>query len=265
MDEQTTRRVLSNDYADAQSRLRVLKSQLDEQEKEHKDALAALRTDLTADQDKALSTQKDKLEVEYSDSSNKIIGEWKDHYEIEIAKQKKLYEAQMADLLANLDKAHQSHGSAASSTAQLEAELRSARQHIADMQKVKAEDNTADQQAAEARKQISSLQSSLAAAQADTAKYSQALLQAKRDTQDMQSQLQEAKDTSKALQTQLEAEQLEHRMTMQEVYAKTAEHARQYASDLQDAKSHGEHRDSGGRGHKRSRDSSNGRDGNRRS
>lgn len=261
--------MLSSDYADAQSKLRVLKSQLDEQGKDYKESLAALRTDLTAKQEQALSTQKDKLESDYSDQSNRIIGEWKDHYEGEMAKQKRLYEAQMANLQANLDNAHQSHGSTAGSAAQLEAELQSAKQHIADMQKVKAEDNTADQQAAEAQKQISSLESSLAAAQADAARSSQALLQAKKDTEVMQSQVQEAQATSKALQSQLEAEQLEHRMTMTEVYSKTAEHARQYASDRadwQDGKSqHGDHRDSSGRGHKRSRDSSNGRDGNRRS
>lgn len=260
MDEQTTRRVLSKDYADAQSDLKVLKSQLDEQAKEHKDALAALRNNLIA-QEEAVSTQKEKLEEECS----QLIGDWKRHYEAQMAEQKKDLEKQMADLHNNLDNAHQSHSNAAGSTAQLEAELQSARQHIADMQKVKAEDNTADQQAAEAQKQIGSLESSLAAAQTDAARYSQALLQAKKDTELMQSQAQEAQDMFKALKSQLEAEQAEHRVTMAEVITKTAEHARQYASDLQDAKSHGDHRDSGGRGHKRSRDSSNGRDGNRRS
>ena len=257
-DGQSARRVLLSDYNHAQNELQNYKSQLDqltEQQQDHEAVLVALRDELTAERETALSTQKLDLEKEYSETSNRIIDDWKNHYE-----------GQMADLRARLVSTSQSQGTAGGSTAQLEAELASAKQQIEDLQKIKAGDSAAEQQAAEAQKQVSSLESSLRVAQADLASSSQAVQRAESDTQDMQRQLDEAKDTCETLRDQLVAAQREFDKTVKEMVLKTAEHAKQYALDLQDARSqHGDHRDSGGRGHKRSRDSSSGRDGRRRS
>ena len=254
-DGKNVRRLLSSDLNHAQKELQDCKSQLTEQQKDHEAVLAAVKDKLTAERETALSNQKHDLEQEYSDTSNKIIEDWKNHYE-----------GQMADLRSKIDNVSQSQGGVGSSTAQLEAELALAKQQIQSLQKVKGEDSAAEQRAAEAQKQISSLESSLRAAQADLVSSSQAAQQAESDTQDIQRRLQDATDTSETLGNQLVAAKHEFDKTVKDMLLKTAEHARQYVLDLQDARSqHGDHRDSGGRGHKRSRDSSSGRDGKRRS
>lgn len=244
-----------SDLIDAQNDLRDLKSQLAQQEEEQQAALAALRQELTEEREMALSKLKQDLTQEYEDFSGKRIDDWKKHYE-----------GQLADLRTKLDNASESHGSAAGSTARLKADLESAKQQIDDLQRVKAEDSAAEQRAAEAQKQVSSLESSLKAAQADLASSSRSVQQAKSDNQDMQKQLQEAQDTCETLRIELAATQQEFNKSVKEMLLKTEEHARQYALDLQDARyQNGDHRDSGGRSHKRSRDSSNGRDSKRRS
>lgn len=249
------RRLLLNDLSHAQNELQDCKSELTEQQKDHEAVLAAVKDKLTAERETALSTQKHDLEQEYSDTSNKIIGDWKNHYE-----------GQMADLRSKLDNVSQSQGGVGSSTAQLEAELALAKQQIKSLQEVKGEDSAAEQRAAEAQKQVSSVESSLRAAQADLASCSQAVQQAKSDNQDMQKQLQEAQDKRETLQNQLEAAHQDFDKTKKDMLLKTEEHARQYALDIQDARyQHGDHRDSGVRSHKRPRDSSNGRDSKRRS
>ena len=254
-DEKAARRVGQDDLNDARNELRDLNSQVTQQKEEQQAALAALRQELTEEQETALSTLKQELTKEYEDTSGKIIDDWKKHYE-----------GQLADLRTKLGNASQSHGSAAGATAQLEADLASAKQQINDLQRVKSEDSAAEQRAAEAQKQVSCLESSLRAAQADLASSSQSVLQAKSETQDMQRQLHGEKDKCETLRYQTQAAQHEFDNTVKEMMLKTAEYAKQYAEDVQDARSqHGDHRDSGGRSHKRSRDSSNGRDSKRRS
>lgn len=254
-DEKAARRVGQSDLNDAHNELRDLKSQLTQQKEEQQAALDALGQGLTEQQEKALSGLEQTLTKEYEDTSSKAIGEWKQHYE-----------GQLVDLRIKLDNASQSQGSTAGATAQLEADLASAKQQIDDLQRVKAEDSAAEQRAAEAQKQVSSLQESLRAAQADLANSSQSVLQAKSETQDMQRQLHKEKETCETLRYQTEDARREFDKTVKDMLLKTAEHAKQYVEDLQDARSqHGDHRDSGGRSHKRSRDSSNGRDSKRRS
>lgn len=254
-DEKAARRVGQSDLNDAHNDLRDLKSQLTQQQEQQQAALTALRQELTEERETALSQLKQDLTQEYEDISGKAIDDWKNHYE-----------GQLADLRTKLENASDSHHGVAGSTAQLKADLESAKQQIIDLRRVKAEDSAAEQRAAEAQKQVSSVESSLRAAQADLASCSQAVQQAKSDNQDMQKQLQEAQDKRETLQNQLEAAHQDFDKTKKDMLLKTEEHARQYALDIQDARyQHGDHRDSGVRSHKRPRDSSNGRDSKRRS
>ena len=153
-----------------------------------------------------------------------------------------------------LHDASQSRGSAAGSTAQLETELASAKQQIANLQRIKAEDGAAEQRAAEVLNQVNFLETRLTAVQAEAARSSQALQEAQGNTRAMQ----EANNT---LRSQLEVVKQNHQKAVEEMMLTVAEHAKQYLSDVADAKSqHGDYRDASGRGYKRPRDSSNGRD-----
>ena len=233
------------DLSEAQKEVQDLQTQLTTLQEEQQAALNALREDLTKEQETALAALDQNLTKRYEDESSKAIDDWKNHYE-----------GQVAELRTRLENASQSHGSKAGSTVQLEAALASAKQQIADFQRIKAEEGAAEQRAADAQNLVSSLETQLTAAQAEVASSSQAMQEAKSETQ-------EAKDTCETLQKQLEmaqAAQHKHEKTIHEMLLKTAEDAKQYILDIQDSRSHGEHHDSGGRGHKRSRDSSNGRD-----
>lgn len=210
---------------------------------EEQQAALALRQDLQNKAKQDLEAQKEKLTKDAENSVKGILETWKAHYEGEIAK-----------LRTQLHNSDQAHGSTRGSTAQLEAELASAKQQIADHQRIKAEDAAAEQHAAEAQNRAHSLETQLRAAQAEVARSSQAL-------QDAQEQAYKTQGANEALRSQLETVKQNHQKVVDEMTLAMTEHAKQYILDVEAAKSqHFEQRDSGGRGHKRPRDNSNGRD-----
>lgn len=242
-DEKAARRVIQGELFDAQAEVQNLQTQLTKLQEEQQVALGALRQELQNKAKQDQEAEKERLTKEAEDSVHSILDTWKTHYEGRIA----MLDTQLHD-------ASQSHGSAAGSTAQLETELATAKQQIADLQRIKAEDGAAEQRAAEVQNQVNSLETRLTAIQAEAATSSQALQEAQGNTRAMQ----EANNT---LRSQLEAVKQNHQKAVEEMTLTVAEHAKQYASDVADAKSqHGDYRDASGRGYKRPRDSSNGRD-----
>lgn len=238
------------DLLDAQAEIQDLLTQLAKLREEQQAALDVLGQELQkkAKQDQDAETQRvtervtQKVKQEAKDSVERILAKWKAHYV-----------GQIADLKTQLHNASQPHGSIGS-TAQLDAELTSAKQQIADLQRIKAEDGAAEQRAAEAHNQVNSLETQLRAVQAEAAGSSQALQEAQGIAQAMQ-------EANTTLRSQLEAAKHNHQKAVDEMTLTVEKHAKQYVADLADSKSqHGDYRDSSGRGYKRPRDSSNGRD-----
>lgn len=247
-DERGARRVAAKDLHDAQVEVQDLQAQLAKLQQEQQVALDNLRQQMTEEK----AAEKKILETD----SEAIINNWIKYYDNEIAQ-----------LHSKLDQAQQSHGSSGASSARLEAELASARQQIAELQKVKTEEGAAEQRFAQAQSRISQLETCLSAATAEAVSSSQAVQEARKETESVQSQCSRANERCDALQKQLEDDKQHFQKVVETTVLQTAEHAKQYLHDIERAKSQqGNYHDSGGRGHKRSRrDSSNGRDSKRKS
>ena len=253
-DEGAARRVGQRDLHDAQAEVWDLKAQVTKLQEEQRNALDALRQqEEKAAEEKAAEAQR--METESEEAIDKWI---------------KYYDAQIAELQSKVNEAQQLHGSSGSSSARLEAELASATQQIADLQRVKTEEGAAEQRAAQANNKISQLETLLSASQANTAKSFQAMQEARKEArkeaETMHSQCSRANERCDAFQKQLQDEKQKFQKAVEDMIVQTKEHARQYAQDLERAQSQqGNHHDSGDRGHKRSRgDSSNGRDSKRK-
>ena len=238
-DESGARRVAQRDVEDAKAETQQLRAELKLLQERHK---AQLKTQL--------QQKEDELTTQFRGESQAKIDAWKAYYT-----------KQLAGLQDQLNAAPQAKGSSGPSSA-LESELASARQQIADLQRLNSEEGAAEQRAAEAHSRITQLETQLAAAQAEASSSAQLMQEARKGVEEASAQLREAHRTIEDLRAQLHKAKQEHENSVQEMVVQVAKYAKEYAIDLAEAKAH--HHDSGGHNNKRSRDHSNGRDSKRR-
>lgn len=241
--------------ADLEQHQEAHKAKLDTRDRQH-------QADLASQQKNMISRQE----------AEKTIEDWQEHANI-VKEQLAQAQAQLQSNPAVPDAAARAElDSTKAVLDEVRAELATAQQTIAKLQDIKTEDGEAERRAIEAESRITRLEADLKARDTE-------LANAKQTVQDAQKQYQDARQALDTKQSELQSsqqqqEELQHKCDEQKegfakacksMFATTEDHAAQYSKDRNDLERQIKELQSDSRhGHKRSRDSSNGRDSRRR-